>query len=171
MTTLVVLLSLGAGFLFASWLNVRKRRGVHYAVVYNGTTWVGGLCQVVPEGISFDKVRYQAPLTWPIAIAPGVTVWIVPVERVALALHQQLEVARRTAKPTMLFKGGGDILFLMQLLSAMIPIAVCLYFVLSLGGLEGRITALAVEVAKANDVLSQPLQVQPSNNDLPRLDP
>jgi hypothetical protein len=151
---------LTAGFLFARYGLARLQgKRVAYIAIWDGSSWEGGRASITPEGVTFLGVSYQQPVLYPLLLVPGVVLYLVLVERVALATHQQLEVARRSAKPTLLFKGGGDMLFLLQVMATMVPVFVCLYFVLSLGGLQARVDALAVEVSKANTVLSKPLVI------------
>lgn len=161
----------GAIYMAVQWLSRRRaRRRGHAsssaplrpvrAVIWNGSDFRSYEAERDAAGVAAQTE--SGVIIYPFNVArcvevPEAQLYVIGVERLPLANHEALEIGRRAIVFQHLFKSGGDLLYLLQMLAAIIPIAVTIYLVLNFSGVQGRLADLGVQTLALKKTLEAPL--------------
>ena len=165
MDALIPLLTFLSGAAAAWWLLARQRsRARARLVVYDGERLVvyvarlkDGHLLVPALGKDFKYPRSIVRLADNTSDTAAGDVYVMGVQAIALAQHDALEVGRQSIVFSSLFKSGGDLLRILQMAAVLVPIVAAVWSTLQVGGLQGAVNSLAVDVKLVREVVSKPL--------------
>lgn len=129
-----------------------------YLLLWRLARWELSSCVVSDLGIDAGGTVYPLSAAQAVEL-PGLTLYLVAIEPLALMMHQALERARASIVIGTLFKPGSDIYRVLQFAALIVPIVVAILFYFRVGDLQGQITRLQADIVVMKEILSKPLSV------------
>lgn len=161
---------LGCGLLWLRFFSpggaARVRAGRVSVVVYDGVLYRSYVAKRGAAGVEAatesGTVIYPYNVAYPHAVDAKHTIYIVGADRVALATHEALEAGRKTIAFKHIFKGGGDILFMLQMGASGVCLLVAVALWMQFGGVQSALNNQAAAMKSMQDTLSKPLVAAPA---------
>lgn len=155
-----------AAVCFIFWL-YRKRAGRSKVVTNrallllgSGTSW--SMRQVTREGF----MLYDGPSQYPISdcILADVSaklgaVYVLAADSVVLVDYEQFSRIKETAVKGALFKAGGDLNHLIQIVASVLVIVAAVYSFMQTSAVNGSLVQQQAQINKLTEILSKPLVV------------
>jgi len=152
-----ILMALVAGAVAGFAWRERKRQRESFLVLTNGKTVKVKRCIASAGVFKCANNEIYPDVDAMVTFLGRDTYYLLAVEPVALATHQQLELVRPSIVVGSLFKPGGGLIEILRTLSIAVMIAVSVMVASSFGDLRGSISAQTLEVKLMREQLSKPL--------------
>lgn len=169
MIVVMLFAALGGAGLVWWWLRRSTPRGKAgmlskvWLIVYDGVAFDAHYCDVGVTGLKpqGSQIEYQYGMMSAIMLDDE-RVYIMLVERPALANHETLMIARRSVVTGALFRAGGDITQYFRIGTYITMFMFMFYLVFAFNGVSNRLAENSVIVQRLNSILSSPLVTQPA---------
>lgn len=165
MNVVIILCVVIAGVFFSRWLKSRYiNRGPEpvYLMVYDGQSFVLHETERVDGSFIVDGVEYPSSSCRPLEVDAKlrIIVYVFAAEPIALTTHQQLMKHRAAIVKGHLFKSGGDMTRLVNMVAAGAVIACAIFVYMSVGSLQSSSVQQQVILEKIDKWTQSPLIIQ-----------
>lgn len=151
-----------AGAMAAAWFYRRSPSLPFYILFYDGSAYSIQRAKLTKSGnLAAASIEYSLGVLRLAdgAEALGMRLYVLAAEPMALADHRSLERSRKSIITGALFKPGGDMVQLMQMLGAAAVLGCSIYMFMVIGNVSQSLADQKTVIEKVQETLSRPLVV------------